>query len=190
MFLHFMIAFIGSTILALAKGWQLALVCLSSLPVSFVVVGIIAMITGKLAKQEMNAYAKAGAVAEEVFGAIRTVVGFSGQDKEANRYASNLVDARKVNIKKSFFAGLGFGMLWFFIYATYALSFWYGVGLVIDHKLLSIDEQVYTPGVMFTVIEICTNWRIKEVNFLCVCDAGILLRPNGCDEFRSIVPFH
>ncbi|KAG4065501.1 hypothetical protein HA402_013271 [Bradysia odoriphaga] len=146
-----MIAFIGSTILALAKGWQLALVCMSSLPVSFIVVGIIAMITGKLAKQEMSAYAKAGAVAEEVFGAIRTVVGFSGQDKEANRYASNLVDARKVNIKKSFFAGLGFGMLWFFIYAMYALSFWYGVGLVIDHKLLSADDQVYTAGVMFTV---------------------------------------
>lgn len=90
-------------------------------------------------------------MAEEVFGAIRTVVGFGGQDKEANRYATNLVDARKINIKKSFFAGLGFGLLWFFIYATYALSFWYGVGLVVDHKPLPPDEQVYTAGVMFTV---------------------------------------
>lgn len=60
MFLHFMIAFIGSIILALAKGWQLALVCMASLPVSFIVVGVVAMITGKLAKEEMNAYAKAG----------------------------------------------------------------------------------------------------------------------------------
>lgn len=91
------------------------------------------------------------AVAEEVFGAIRTVVGFGGQDKETHRYAKNLVDARRINIKKSFFAGLGFGLLWFFIYATYALSFWYGVGLVIDHKQLPPEEQIYTPGVMFTV---------------------------------------
>lgn len=86
-----------------------------------------------------------------MFGAIRTVVGFRGEDKEADRYATNLVDARKVNIKKSFFAGLGFGLLWFFIYATYALSFWYGVGLVVDHKQLPADEQIYTPGNMFTV---------------------------------------
>lgn len=86
-----------------------------------------------------------------MFGAIRTVVGFGGQDKETNRYSTNLVDARKINIKKGFFAGLGFGLLWFFIYATYALSFWYGVGLVIEHKPLPAEEQVYTPGVMFTV---------------------------------------
>lgn len=94
----------------------------------------------------------ASAVAEEVFGAIRTVVGFGGQDKEANRYAMNLIDARKINIKKSFFAGLGFGLLWFFIYATYALSFWYGVGLVLAHKDLPPNEMVYTSGVMFTVM--------------------------------------
>lgn len=60
MFVHFMVAFIGSIILAIAKGWQLALVCMASLPVSFIVVGVVAMITGKLAKEEMSAYAKAG----------------------------------------------------------------------------------------------------------------------------------
>lgn len=172
MFVHFMVAFVGSIVLALVKGWQLALVCMASLPVTFIVVGIVAMvialafymthflflhpnlyfkITGKLAKQEMSAYAKAGSVAEEVFGAIRTVVGFGGQEKEGERYATNLVDARKINIKKGFFAGLGFGLLWFFIYATYALAFWYGVGLVIEHRSLPADEIVYTAGTMFTV---------------------------------------
>ncbi|XP_037033409.1 ATP-dependent translocase ABCB1-like isoform X2 [Bradysia coprophila] len=151
MFAHFMVAFIGSIILALVRGWQLALVCMASLPVTFIVVGIVAMITGKLAKKEMSAYAKAGAVAEEVFGAIRTVVGFGGQEKEGERYANNLIDARKINIKKGFFAGLGFGLLWFFIYATYALAFWYGVGLVIDHRYLPPEEAVYDAGTMFTV---------------------------------------
>lgn len=104
----------------------------------------------------MSAYAKAGAVAEEVFGAIRTVVGFGGQDKEGERYANNLVDARKINIKKGFFAGLGFGLLWFFIYATYALAFWYGVGLVIEHRDLPPEEMVYDAGTMFTV-RLCVN---------------------------------
>ena len=39
-----------------------------------------------MTKMELSAYAKAGAVAEEVFGAIRTVVAFGGQDKENERY--------------------------------------------------------------------------------------------------------
>ena len=35
--------------------------------------------------KELNAYAKAGAVAEEVLGAVRTVTAFGGQKKEAQR---------------------------------------------------------------------------------------------------------
>ena len=37
--------------------------------------------TGK----ELQSYAKAGAVAEEVFGAIRTVVAFGGEERECQR---------------------------------------------------------------------------------------------------------
>ena len=38
-----------------------------------------------MTKKELAAYAKAGAVAEEVISAIRTVTAFGGQEKEANR---------------------------------------------------------------------------------------------------------
>jgi len=41
-----------------------------------------------LTKRELAAYAKAGAVAEEVFSAIRTVTAFGGQEKEAKRYTN------------------------------------------------------------------------------------------------------
>lgn len=151
MFVHFMVAFLGSIILAFVKGWELALVCLSSLPVTLISVGIVGVLTSKLAKKEMTAYAKAGTIAEEVFSAIRTVIAFGGQYKEVNRYKANLIDAKNINIKRGFFSGLGFGLLWFFIYASYALAFWYGVGLVIDQRGWGADDIIYTPGVMFTV---------------------------------------
>lgn len=102
----------------------------------------------------MAAYAKAGSIAEEVFGAIRTVVAFSGQFIEATRYSANLGKARTVNIKKAFWSGIGFGLLWFFIYASYALAFWYGVGLVLEQSGWNEEDIVYTPGVMFTVSHI------------------------------------
>lgn len=99
----------------------------------------------------MEAYALAGSIAEEAFSAIRTVVAFSGEKAEAERYSHNLQEARTVNIRKSFFGGLSFGMLWFCIYATYSLSFWYGATLVLEHRELSPEEAIYDPGVMFTV---------------------------------------
>lgn len=45
MFIHSMVAFVGSIVLALVKGWQLALVCMmATLPVSFIVHGIVAAV--------------------------------------------------------------------------------------------------------------------------------------------------
>lgn len=45
MFVHFMVSFIGSIILALVMGWQLALVCMASLPITFIVIGVVAMVS-------------------------------------------------------------------------------------------------------------------------------------------------
>ena len=42
-------------------------------------------------KKELEAYAKAGAVAEEVLGAMRTVTAFGGQQKEVERSAAPLI---------------------------------------------------------------------------------------------------
>ncbi|ELU15262.1 hypothetical protein CAPTEDRAFT_92352, partial [Capitella teleta] len=47
--------------------------------------GIMAHFVTSATNNELTAYAKAGAVAEEVLGAIRTVVAFVGQEKECQR---------------------------------------------------------------------------------------------------------
>lgn len=97
-----------------------------------------------------------------MFDAIRTVVAFSGQSKESARYAENLGEARKTNIKKGFWSGIGFGMLWFFIYASYALSFWYGVGLVANQIGWEPQDRNYDAGVMFTVY-IKYTWENNQI---------------------------
>lgn len=65
------------------------------------------------------------------------------------RYKNNLGLARNYTIRRSFLNGIGFGLLWFFIYGSYALAFWYGVGLIIRDKPLK--DPLYTPSVMVTV---------------------------------------
>ncbi|KAK5639991.1 hypothetical protein RI129_010802 [Pyrocoelia pectoralis] len=151
MFINFQVAFVASLTLALVKGWELALICLTSLPITMISIGIVAILTGKLAVKEMDAYGGAGAIAEEVLSAIRTIVAFGGQEKEIERYSNKLTFARNNNIKRSLLTGIGFGLLWFFIYASYALAFWYGIKLILEERGLPIEEQVYHPGNMVTV---------------------------------------
>lgn len=107
--------------------------------------------TSKLAKKELDAYGAAGAIAEEVLSSIRTVIAFGGQKKEIGRYEDNLYFARNNNIRRSLLTGTGFGLLWFFIYSSYALAFWYGVGLVLEQRYWPEEEKVYNAGNMVTV---------------------------------------
>ncbi|XP_063233075.1 ATP-dependent translocase ABCB1-like isoform X2 [Bacillus rossius redtenbacheri] len=130
----YLTAFLGSLGLAFYRGWELTLICLISLPVTLLSVGIVARMTGVLAKKELQLYGRAGSIAEEVLGSIRTVVAFGGESKEVDRYQMNLGAAKDNNVKRGLFSGLGFGLLWFCIYSSYALSFWYGVGLILDEK--------------------------------------------------------
>lgn len=144
-FISFQAVFISSLVIALVKGWQLALICLTSLPAAMLCIGIIGVLSSKVAKKELDAYGSAGAIAEEVLSSLRTVIAFGGQNKEIIRYDKNLVFARNNNIKKSSFTAIGFGLLWFIIYASYALAFWYGIQLVLD------GNENYTMGNMITV---------------------------------------
>lgn len=104
-----------------------------------------------MTRKEVEVYAVAGAIAEEALSAIRTVVAFGGQKSEFERYTINLQKTYSTNIKKGLLAGLGFGLVWFFIYASYALSFWYGVTLILEDRKLPPGDQTYTAATMVTV---------------------------------------
>jgi ATP-binding cassette subfamily B (MDR/TAP) protein 1 len=99
----------------------------------------------------MEAYGAAGRIAEEVLSSVRTVVAFDGQKKEITRYEKHLQSAKRNNITKNLFSGISNGFMWFFVFASYALSFWYGVGLILEEKYLPQEEITYTPANMVAV---------------------------------------
>ena len=72
-------------IVAFIFGWLLTLVIFSMMPLMMVAGFLMAKAQTAQAENEMKAYGKAGSIAEEVFSAIRTVVGFNGQEKEVQR---------------------------------------------------------------------------------------------------------
>uniref|UniRef100_A0A8C4XA74 Bile salt export pump-like n=1 Tax=Erpetoichthys calabaricus TaxID=27687 RepID=A0A8C4XA74_ERPCA len=141
----FMVGFMGS--------WKLTLVVIAVSPLIGLGAGL--MFVAKLTGQELKAYAKAGAVADEVLSAIRTVAAFGGEKKEVERYDQNLVEAQNWGIRKGAIMGLFQGYLWCIIFLCYALAFWYGSKLVIEDRELSAGGliQVFF-GVLFAAMNL------------------------------------
>ncbi|XP_050564999.1 ATP-dependent translocase ABCB1-like [Cygnus atratus] len=135
--------FVAGFIVGLIRGWKLTLVILAVSPVLGLSAALWAKVLSAFTDKEQAAYAKAGAVAEEVLGAIRTVIAFGGQEKEIKRYHKNLEDAKRIGIKKAITANISMGAAFLLIYASYALAFWYGTTLVLS------DD--YTIGKVLTV---------------------------------------
>ncbi|XP_075067982.1 ATP-dependent translocase ABCB1 isoform X5 [Mixophyes fleayi] len=135
--------FLTGIIIGFIKGWKLTLVILAISPLMGLSAALWAKILTAFTNKELTAYAKAGAVAEEVLSAIRTVIAFGGQDKEVQRYEKNLEDAKKIGIKKAITANVSIGFAYLMIYSSYALAFWYGTTLVLTED--------YTIGRVLTV---------------------------------------
>ncbi len=99
-------------------------------------------IIAKYTAEEVKAYSKASAVAQEVLSSIRTVTAFGGQKKEEQRleqntnkekiypsfclfrFAENLTEAKDIGIKKGFYMGLCQGAAQIAIYISFTVTFW------------------------------------------------------------------
>uniref|UniRef100_A0A5F8HBD6 Multidrug resistance protein 1 n=1 Tax=Monodelphis domestica TaxID=13616 RepID=A0A5F8HBD6_MONDO len=136
-------SFLTGFIVGFTRGWKLTLVILAVSPVLGLSAAVWAKILSSFTDKELLAYAKAGAVAEEVLAGIRTVIAFGGQKKELERYNKNLEEAKRIGINKAITANISIGAAFLLIYASYALAFWYGTSLILSGE--------YTIGNVLTV---------------------------------------
>uniref|UniRef100_H3C5N4 Bile salt export pump n=1 Tax=Tetraodon nigroviridis TaxID=99883 RepID=H3C5N4_TETNG len=143
-FLQRFTTFVCGFCIGFVKGWKLTLVIVAASPLIGVGTGLMALFVAKLTGMELQAYAKAGAVADEVLSSIRTVAAFGGEKKEVQRYDRNLTSAQRWGIRKGLIMGFFTGYIWLIIFLCYGLAFWYGSQLVIDTK-------EYTAGTLLQV---------------------------------------
>uniref|UniRef100_A0A3B4U221 Bile salt export pump n=1 Tax=Seriola dumerili TaxID=41447 RepID=A0A3B4U221_SERDU len=143
-FLQRFTTFVCGFCIGFVKGWKLTLVIVAASPLIGVGAGLMALFVAKLTGMELQAYAKAGAVADEVLSSIRTVAAFGGETKEVQRYDRNLISAQRWGIRKGLIMGFFTGYMWLIIFLCYGLAFWYGSSLV-------VDTGEYTPGTLLQV---------------------------------------
>ncbi|XP_067650050.1 ATP-dependent translocase ABCB1-like [Haliotis asinina] len=144
LFLQWTSTWLASVLISFALYWKLALVALSFSPFIVLISGILIGYARNVTKQEAMKYAKAGAVAQEVFSSIRTVHAFQGQEKACSRYNVNLVEAKSMAAKKGLAVGLTASGFWMIVFIDFALSFWYGVYL--------LQNEAMDPGVIIPIL--------------------------------------
>ncbi|KAI9095154.1 ABC multidrug transporter Mdr1 [Phlyctochytrium arcticum] len=134
--------FVAGFAVAFSHSWKLTLVLLCCVPAIGISAAVLGKFVGKYTRQGLTEYAAAGDVAEETFSSIRTVTSFMAAPKMSIRYDSMLGAAERLGIKKQIATGLGWGVIQFVIFGTYALAFWYGA------KMLNSNEV--QPGDIMT----------------------------------------
>ncbi|XP_076472534.1 ATP-dependent translocase ABCB1-like [Babylonia areolata] len=142
--------FVAGLVIGLYKSWKLSLIMMSVSPVLAASFGLMIKMTTTYTQREQAAYAKAGAVAEEVFSSIRTVITFGGWRQEMKRYRARLEESQKIGVKKSMVQGFGVGTFMLCIWGSYGLAFWYGSTQVNDYH--NDSQEGMSPGEVLTVL--------------------------------------
>eukprot|EP00960_Hanusia_phi_P066258 766354-Hanusia_phi.AAC.1 len=101
LFVHNLSTFVIGIALGFWQGWQMALVLCACLPLLAGAGAWMAKNLADLATRGERAYRSAGAVAEQAITGIRTVASLRGEERENQRYCSNLDEALDMGIKKA-----------------------------------------------------------------------------------------
>ncbi|KAG5228674.1 ABC transporter family member [Salix suchowensis] len=141
-FLHYISRFLGGFIIGFARIWQISLVTLSIVPLIALAGGIYAYITIGLIAKVRKSYVKAGQIAEEVIGNVRTVQAFAGEEKAVRSYIDALRKTYQYGRKAGLAKGLGLGTLHCVLFLSWALLVWYTS--IIVHKNIANGANAFT----------------------------------------------
>ncbi|KAF0700889.1 Aste57867_8609 [Aphanomyces stellatus] len=138
-------AITGITI-GIANGWKLGLIVLAFTPL--IAIGTYVMMKSMSAavQRAVHAYGQAGAIADEALSNIRTVHMFNSVAATSAKYDVALQAAEAAGIRKGLVAGLGNGLVFFIIFATYVVGIYFGAVFVANDNLGSSPCQGSSGG--------------------------------------------
>ena len=137
-------SFLSGFVVGFIVSWRLTLVILGATPLLALFSAYLGRMLATSSKREQEKYAKAGAIAEEVLGSVRTVFALGGQRQEIRSYSRKLNESKQVAHWKYFQLALTVGASLFVLYATY------GLALYVATRLLNVN--LINPGQAMTVI--------------------------------------
>ncbi|XP_020206205.1 ABC transporter B family member 2 [Cajanus cajan] len=141
-FMHYISRFIAGFVIGFVRVWQISLVTLSIVPLIALAGGLYAYVTIGLIAKVRKAYVRAGEIAEEVIGNVRTVQAFAGEERAVRSYKAALmktyVNGRKAGLAK----GLGLGSMHCVLFLSWALLVWFTS--IVVHKNIANGGESFT----------------------------------------------
>ncbi|MBA0563722.1 hypothetical protein Golob_008689, partial [Gossypium lobatum] len=141
-FMHYISRFIVGFCIGFARVWQISLVTLSIVPLIAIAGGLYAYVATGLIARVRNSYVKAGEIAEEVIGNVRTVQAFAGEERAVKSYKEALMNTYKYGRRAGLAKGLGLGSMHCVLFVSWALLVWFTS--IVVHKNIADGGDSFT----------------------------------------------
>ncbi|KAJ9707214.1 hypothetical protein PVL29_002282 [Vitis rotundifolia] len=141
-FMHYISRFIAGFAIGFIRVWQISLVTLAIVPLIAIAGGVYAYIATGLIARVRKSYVKAGEIAEEVIGNVRTVQAFAGEERAVKLYKTALSNTYIYGRKAGLAKGLGLGSMHCVLFLSWALLVWFTS--VVVHKHIANGGESFT----------------------------------------------
>lgn len=155
--IHHMTTVVAALIMAIVRGWKLALVMIALMPLIAVAGAVLAKVVTMGTTKQAEAFAKANGVASQSILNIRTVQSFQAEPGILKRFAGMLDAPRKMAIKLSTFQGGATGFVNAVVFVTCVPSYWFCYLLTVLFSVL-ITFCVFgaLSGTFSHCVQLCT----------------------------------
>ncbi|KAI5465862.1 P-loop containing nucleoside triphosphate hydrolase protein [Mariannaea sp. PMI_226] len=154
-FVEFNATIIAAIIVAFTKNWSLTLVTCSVILFLLLVLGTIVPFVLKVNTKITKSEGRANAVASEAFASIRMVAACGAESRIAKKYATFVEETKANGQLLSPLIGIQLGLIFFGLYASFGLCFWYGTKSFLEGRVDNVgDILVVLLSVMIMVISL------------------------------------
>uniref|UniRef100_A0A7S2S7J6 Uncharacterized protein n=1 Tax=Mucochytrium quahogii TaxID=96639 RepID=A0A7S2S7J6_9STRA len=167
---QFLAMFVAGLTIGFVENWKLTLVICSASPLIIIGGYFMSKTLQEATSTGLEAYARAGGVAEEAFAMIRTVVALGAESTVEEKYRKEILNAEGHGIRKARTTGIGMGFTFGVYFLIYALAFWYGSVLVKESRVQA--ASVYPPNT--TINALCYRGNVIDS-----AQANLLLCPTN-----------
>ncbi|CAG8590612.1 5529_t:CDS:2 [Paraglomus occultum] len=150
--IYILVSLSGGMIWAFAKGWQLALVGFSFVPIIMTTTQLQGYTLEKYEKKRKSSDEDAANAFYQAIASLRTVFSLGIESAMLKKYDDALQKPYKVGIRKAALNGFFYAMMEGLQYVTKGVTFWYGALLIIRG-----DYDLEKMLIVWTLVIFCTN---------------------------------
>ncbi|KAI0150276.1 ABC transporter-like protein [Xylariaceae sp. FL1272] len=144
----------AALIIAFSHSWKLSLVTSSGLVLITICYCITIPFLVKNTKQVEEANMQASAIASEGFSSIRMITACGAEAKIGRRHQYWAEEAKKRGFKLSKIIAVQQATIYFSVYSTFALAFWFAVRLLLGHEIQNVGTTI---TILMCVLMIATG---------------------------------